>query len=347
MSQFIEMFGEEQKISLGKICLIQKGATITRNEVTIGSIPVVAGGQEPSCYHNEANRNANMITISASGAYAGYVNYWEIPIFASDCNTISPKDTKQLDIIFLYNGLKAMQKEIYSLQKGGAQPHVYGKDLHNLLFPFPPFEHQQEFSDIVKQADKSKFIGFKSQFIEMFENKGYDTKELRTLIVKSFPGEWGVDDNDGSGVKVIRTTNITNEDKLELSEVVVRSIAQPKLDKKKLVKGDILLERSGGTKDYPVGRVAYFESEDIYVVNNFTQTLRCTNRVESKYLFYFLFFYYKLNKMKIRSMGNQTTGIQNLNMDEYMQIPVIIPPIEAQKQFLHIVEQADKSKYIN
>ncbi len=156
-SQFIEMFGEEQKISLGKICLIQKGATITRNEVTIGSIPVVAGGQEPSCYHNEANRNANMITISASGAYAGYVNYWEIPIFASDCNTISPKDTKQLDIIFLYNGLKAMQKEIYSLQKGGAQPHVYGKDLHNLLFPFPPFEHQQEFSDIVKQADKSKF----------------------------------------------------------------------------------------------------------------------------------------------------------------------------------------------
>lgn len=186
-----------------------------------------------------------------------------------------------------------------------------------------------------------------SQFIEMFENKGYDTKELRTLIVKSFPGEWGVDDNDGSGVKVIRTTNITNEDKLELSEVVVRSIAQPKLDKKKLVKGDILLERSGGTKDYPVGRVAYFESEDIYVVNNFTQTLRCTNRVESKYLFYFLFFYYKLNKMKIRSMGNQTTGIQNLNMDEYMQIPVIIPPIEAQKQFLHIVEQADKSKYIN
>lgn len=185
-----------------------------------------------------------------------------------------------------------------------------------------------------------------SQFIEMFENKGYDTKELRTLIVKSFPGEWGVDDNDGSGVKVIRTTNITNEDKLELSEVVVRSIAQPKLDKKKLVKGDILLERSGGTKDYPVGRVAYFESEDIYVVNNFTQTLRCTNRVESKYLFYFLFFYYKLNKMKIRSMGNQTTGIQNLNMDEYMQIPVIIPPIEAQKQFLHIVEQADKSKFI-
>lgn len=157
-SQFIEMFGEEQKISLGKICLIQKGATITRNEVTIGSIPVVAGGQEPSCYHNEANRNANMITISASGAYAGYVNYWEIPIFASDCNTISPKDTKQLDIIFLYNGLKAMQKEIYSLQKGGAQPHVYGKDLHNLLFPFPPFEHQQEFSDIVKQADKSKYI---------------------------------------------------------------------------------------------------------------------------------------------------------------------------------------------
>lgn len=185
-----------------------------------------------------------------------------------------------------------------------------------------------------------------SQFIEMFENKGYDTKELRTLILKSFPGEWGVDNKDGSGVKVIRTTNITNEDKLDLSEVVIRSIAQPKLGKKKLVKGDILLERSGGTKDYPVGRVAYFESQGIYVVNNFTQTLRCINGVESKYVFYFLFFYYKLNKMQVRSMGNQTTGIQNLNMDDYMQISVIVPPIETQKQFLHIVKQADKSKFI-
>lgn len=238
---------------------------------------------------------------------------------------------------------------------GGLSPTVNWKDLQKQEFELPSIAQQRVLADKLwaaynlKEAYKKMNSAIdemvKSQFIEMFENKGYDTKELRTLIVKSFPGEWGVDDNDGSGVKVIRTTNITNEDKLELSEVVVRSIAQPKLDKKKLVKGDILLERSGGTKDYPVGRVAYFESEDIYVVNNFTQTLRCTNRVESKYLFYFLFFYYKLNKMKIRSMGNQTTGIQNLNMDEYMQIPVIIPPIEAQKQFLHIVEQADKSKF--
>lgn len=49
--------------------------------------------------------------------------------------------------------------------------------------------------------------------------------------------------------------------------------------------------------------------------------------------------------MQVRSMGNQTTGIQNLNMDDYMQISVTVPPIETQKQFLHIVKQADKSKF--
>ena len=97
-----------------------------------------------------------MITVSASGAYAGFVNYWDCPIFASDCNTISPKKKDETDTTFLFNGLKAMQSQIYGLQKGGAQPHVYGKDLQKLLFPFPSFEKQLCFSKIATQAEQSK-----------------------------------------------------------------------------------------------------------------------------------------------------------------------------------------------
>lgn len=154
-AQFIEMFKDEKMVPLEEFCSIDKGSTITRNEVSLGSIPVVAGGQEPSCYHNVSNRESGMITISASGAYAGYVNYWSCPIFASDCNTICPKDKNKTDSIFLYYGLKAMQTQIYGLQKGGAQPHVYGKDLQKLFFPLPSSERQQCFSRIAQQADKS------------------------------------------------------------------------------------------------------------------------------------------------------------------------------------------------
>ena len=157
-SQFIEMFKNDKMVPLGKFCSIEKGSTITRNEVSPGDIPVVAGGQEPSCYHNVSNREAGMITVSASGAYAGFVNYWTCPIFASDCNTISPKEKNATDTTFLFYGMKALQKHIYGLQKGGAQPHVYGKDLQNLLFPLPTIDKQSSFSRIAQQADKSKYI---------------------------------------------------------------------------------------------------------------------------------------------------------------------------------------------
>ena len=149
-SQFIEMFKGDNQVPLGDICNIEKGATITRNDVLPGEVPVVAGGQEPSCYHNVANREAGAITVSASGAYAGYINFWNCPIFASDCNTIISKDDEKTDQTFVYFGLRAMQKQIY-------QPHVYGKDLQKFMFPCPSYAKQIEFSKMAKQADKSKF----------------------------------------------------------------------------------------------------------------------------------------------------------------------------------------------
>lgn len=151
------MFGDEKMVPLGELCTIEKGTTITRNEVTPGDIPVVAGGQEPSCYHNTSNRDAGVITVSASGAYAGFVNYWACPIFASDCNTVCPISNDETDTTFVYYGMKAMQTQIYGLQKGGAQPHVYGKDLQKLLFPSPSIERQLCFSRIAEEADKSEF----------------------------------------------------------------------------------------------------------------------------------------------------------------------------------------------
>jgi len=183
-----------------------------------------------------------------------------------------------------------------------------------------------------------------SQFIEMFGTVE-STKPLTDFIDVSFPGEWGQEDKDGSGVKVIRTTNFTNNGKLDLSDVVTRDIDYAKVEKKKLSKGDIILERSGGTNDNPVGRVVYFEEDGVYLFNNFTQLLRCKEGVNSLFLFYSLFNYYQMNKNVIRSMGNKTTGIQNLKMDRYWQIPIADVSIERQKEFESIYRQADKSGF--
>jgi type I restriction enzyme M protein len=130
-------------ISLGEVCEIAKGSSITRDQVVDGSIPVIAGGQKPSCFHNQWNRTGETITVSASGAYSGFVAYFDEPIFASDCSTIKASDPRLLTR-FLFHLLKAKQDRIYALQIGMAQPHVYPKDLARFQIPLPPLVIQKE-----------------------------------------------------------------------------------------------------------------------------------------------------------------------------------------------------------
>jgi hypothetical protein len=131
-------------ISLMSIAVLEKGKTITKKNILEGEIPVIAGGQTSPYNHNVANYDGNVITISASGAYAGYVWYHRTPIFASDCTVIYSKDESVFKTEYIYEVLKAQQKYLYSLQRGAAQPHVYAKDLNNILIPKVPIEKQEE-----------------------------------------------------------------------------------------------------------------------------------------------------------------------------------------------------------
>ena len=86
---------------------IVKGQSITSAQTKKGNIKVVAGGIDYAYLHNEANRPANTITISASGANAGFVNLWKEPIFASDCITVRGKN--DWHTFFIYNFLLSIQ----------------------------------------------------------------------------------------------------------------------------------------------------------------------------------------------------------------------------------------------
>lgn len=148
--RFDEVWKTSKLELLGDIAVIQKGKAITEEKAVKGNIPVIAGGQSPAYYHNESNRDGNIITVSASGAYSGFVNYFKIPIFASDCNTIKSKDEGLISTNLIFHFLKSLQKEIYQLQRGQAQPHVYADDLSKVKIPFPPKAIQEK---IVSEID--------------------------------------------------------------------------------------------------------------------------------------------------------------------------------------------------
>ncbi len=135
------------------IVSIQKGDMLTFEQYIAGNIPVIAGGKSAAGYHNIANRPANTITISASGASAGYVAFHDYPIFATDCSTIKPSET--YDIRYIYYLLSFNQSELYALQTGGAQPHVHPNDIYDLNIYYNSDIHtQQAIATILSDMDK-------------------------------------------------------------------------------------------------------------------------------------------------------------------------------------------------
>lgn len=144
---------ENKKLS--DLVNIQKGETITSDTKEDGNIPVIAGGQIPAYYNNKSNYKGNVITISASGAYSGFVWWHDNPIWASDCNVLTEK-SKEANIKYIYHILKFNQENIYKLQRGSAQPHVYASDLSEIPIPKPNIETQNKIIEIMKEANLLK-----------------------------------------------------------------------------------------------------------------------------------------------------------------------------------------------
>lgn len=132
---------------LRTLATVNKGQSITSSKIVEGGYPVIAGGKTSPYSHNEYNYEGRTITISASGAYSGYVWYHNERIFASDCSVIKSKDEKVITMDYLSEILKLKQNEIYGLQQGAGQPHVYPSDLIKLNIPLPPLHIQNQITE--------------------------------------------------------------------------------------------------------------------------------------------------------------------------------------------------------
>ena len=148
----IGVIPEDWKVKkLGEVAEIKKGQLITDRTRINGSIPVIAGGKAPAYYHDKANRRGKTITVSGSGANAGYVAFYTRPIFASDCSTI--EESKNYSIEFIYFLLQSLQEEIYKMQTGGAQPHIHPSDLNPIMVAVPKSEEQTVIATVLSDTD--------------------------------------------------------------------------------------------------------------------------------------------------------------------------------------------------
>ena len=186
----------------------------------MGDVPVIAGGLNPATYHNVANTNAPVITISASGANAGFVNLWHIPVWSSDSSYID--NTITSNIYFWYVMLKKRQQEIFDSQTGSAQPHIYPQHIEGMT---------------VSDIDMNLVNDFNDNVTPLFINMGENIKEnqkliqLRdTLLPKLMSGEIDVSEVEIDDILENPSEQSSSADKLSFSLQI--SLVFYKLDNK-------------------------------------------------------------------------------------------------------------------
>lgn len=161
-SIFSHLTSKEKHIS--DYILPKRGTPLLSKNLIAGDVPVIAAGVDPCGYHSESNTKGPVITISSSGANAGYVNLWCTPVWASDCCFIDSSITKH--VYFWYLALKLRQKEIFSMQNGSAQPHIYPSHIENMQ---------------IGTIDNDKLNKFDSIVTPMYSKIGQNVNQNRLL----------------------------------------------------------------------------------------------------------------------------------------------------------------------
>ena len=178
---------------LGEVCSFNRGKTITAKDAVEGSIPVIAGGQTPSYYHNVANRTGESITVAGSGAYAGFISYWNQPIFVSDAFTVEPSGMVLHKYVFQW--LKMNQQRIFDMQKGAGVPHVHGKDIANFIIPVPSLAEQERIVGILDTFTASienlkeqiaqrrkQYEYYRDQLLDLEGKEGVEMKYVASMV---------------------------------------------------------------------------------------------------------------------------------------------------------------------
>lgn len=349
-------------LNLGDVCEFKRGKALSSKNVIKGPVPVMAGGQKPSFYHNTPNRTGETIVVAGSGAYAGFVTYWNIPIFVSDAFSVHPNDRLLTKYVFYY--LKNFQEKIHATKKGAGVPHVHGSDIAKFSIPVPPIEVQEE---IVRILDS--FSDYAAELQAELQARKQQYEYYRNLLLTFNPSAYGcgTDDEQKDGVTTWEGHNYKIQWK-KLGEICNRicSGGTPTTSNKSFYNGSIPWLRTQEVNwsdvydtEIKISEEAVKKSSAKLIPSNCviiamygaTAAKVCINRIplttnqaccnleinpqlaSYKYVYYWLCNSYE----KLKSMGEGSQN--NINGMKIKQYPIPIPPLELQEKIVAILDR--------
>jgi type I restriction enzyme S subunit len=161
--------------------------------------------------------------------------------------------------------------------------------------------------------------------------KHWNVKKLKHTVEGCFNGIWGdPPTGNNNDIACIRVADFNRNNRtVNIYDLTYRNIQKKYQNNRLLRSGDLLLEKSGGGENQPVGCVVLFNQNFEAISSNFIARMPIRNDYEPRFLNYLHWFLYdsKINTKSIK----QTTGIQNIDQDAYLSEEVGIPPLSEQQ----------------
>lgn len=188
-----------------------------------------------------------------------------------------------------------------------------------------------------------KYDTYKDSGIEWIGEipKEWNTITLKRVFSNRDGGAWGKEPQNNENDRIC--IRIADFDYPQMTikhdiDYTVRNYTTDVIEKLTLQKNDILIEKSGGGDQTPVGRTIIFNEDFNALYANFMDRLRVKQSISPKFIEYLLVSFYQ-NGITYQYI-KQTTGIQNLDLTNLLAKESIVLPILNEQQ--KIADYLDK-----
>lgn len=279
----------------------------------------------------------NSVVIAMYGATAGKVGFITIPLTTNQA-VCALLPNNAFDPLYLYYAVSSKKDWMISQCRGAAQPNISQGIIRSMEILMPNYDEQMRFAEIIQQADKSKFMRSKSQFIEMFEGNKYPRLSLDEISKEWSKGQGFKKDDiceDGE-TQCIHYGELFTKYGPVINEVVSRTSVEKKKTSKK---GDILFPASDVTPN-GLARCSMLPFDNVILGGDII-ILRPKDNYNAAYLSY------AINQQTSQLLTRVNGGVvKHMSAKGLKTVEVPIPPIDKQEEYIQIAEQADKSKYV-
>ena len=349
-ANFLEKLLDDQPVEwkkLGEVAELKRGKTITQKEAQKGNFPVISGGQKPAYYINQFNREGQTITIAGSGAYAGFVQYWEEPIFVSDAFSIKANEEYVL-AKFIYHFLLNIQDKLYHLKRGSGVPHVYAKDVAEFPIPIPPLSVQSRIVEILDKftsleaeleaeldCRKRQYIYYRELLLDFSQHNNIQWKKLGEVFItrngytpsKSNPEYW-----EGGTIPWYRMEDIRENGRI-LSDAL-QHITPKGVKGNRLFKADSIILATSAT----IGEHALITTKALanQRFTNFEIKEDFKEKLLPKFVFYYFYVIDDWCKNHIY-IGN----FPSVDVEQVKKMDFPLPPLSEQQRIVEILDKFD------